>query len=62
MHKNKDLSTNAKINCLSSIIYHIQKFDQNTLQYALNPNIQPILDRIKKILKNDTFNDHNNQI
>ena len=62
IHKNKDLSTNAKINCLSNINHHIQKLDQNTLQHALNPSIQLTLDRIKKILKNDIFNNHTNQI
>ena len=62
IHKNKDLSTNAKINCLSNINHHIQKLDQNTLQNAINPSIQPTLDIIKKILKNDIFNNHTNQI
>jgi len=62
IHKNKDLSTNAKINCLSNINHRIQKLDQNTLKHDLNPNIQRILDIIKKILKNDIFNNHTNQI
>ncbi len=53
IHKNKDLSTNAKINCLNNIIHHIQKFNQNTLQHALNPNFQQTLLKIQKILKKD---------
>ncbi len=62
IHKNKDLSTNAKINCLSNINYRIQKLDQNTLQHTFNPNLQQILLKIQKILKSDIFNNYTNQI
>ena len=62
IHKNKDLSTNAKINCLSNINHNIKKFNQNSLQHTLNPNIQLILDRIKKTLNSSIFNNRINQI
>ena len=51
IHKNKDLSINAKVNCLNNTNYHLKNINQRSLQNTLNSNILINLQKIKKTLE-----------